>query len=129
MNVLRRFLVLLLLLPALASAGPASHAFGMAALAATGDDMCLSAAPVGEDDPLGEDISEDDGATLLPGVDCCAACVRSGGAPPDHGKEAFIRRVFFPASPPSETVTATGRGEALRYALWIRGPPAVADAA
>lgn len=122
MNVVRRILVLLLLLPAVGSAGPVVRALGAAAMAAAGEDMCLSFAAAVEQQQRGQD----DGVAHLPCVDCCLTSAGSGGVPPNMGKEAFLRLAFFPASPLLETVTTAGPGDPLRHALWIRGPPAAA---
>lgn len=122
MNCLRRFLILLLLLPALASAGPVAQAFALAAAQAAGDEMCLtsfSSSPSGEEDG-------DGGVAHLPCADCCMACTWPSGAPANPWKEAALRLAFFPASPLLENVTATGPGDPMRSALWIRGPPAFA---
>jgi hypothetical protein len=124
LNVVRRILVLLLLLPAVGSAGPVVRALGAAAMAAAGEDMCLSFAAAVEQQRGG-----DDGVAHLPCADCCLTSAGSGGVPPNMGKEAFLRLAFFPASPLLETVTTAGPGDPLRHALWIRGPPAAAPSA
>lgn len=120
MNCLRRFLILLLLLPALASAGPVAQAFALAAAQAAGDEMCLTLLPAS---PGGVEDGEG-GVAHLPCADCCLACAWPGGAPANPWKEAPLRRAFLPASPLLENVTATGPGDPMRAALWIRGPPA-----
>ncbi|MBV5336402.1 hypothetical protein JZU48_05375 [bacterium] len=120
LNVVRRILSALLLL-ALLPAGAPLHALGMAAHAALGDDMCLAVAPSSDSDGRRGGV---DGVAPLPCADCCPATVWSDGVPPNQGREAPLRRAFFPASPMLETVTTTGLGDILLHVLWIRGPPA-----